>query len=182
MDNGLSRTFLLKNIACHINMISVPGSGQIAIEFGLVVSVSLKNDDCFSLYDNLGVTFWWVWCLIHLGLGLVWFWTSYDSDVGLVQIMLDLWRFHDKTERIMNAFEFQICSFEQLVVSCVGLSFGWIAWCECGDDLHNLYWCVWIGEYNWCICFSCIAFGRKLTSNLEYGLLLQYGNGFDYLI
>ena len=45
------------DIACLIYMISVHGSDQIAMEFGLVLSLSLKTDVCFSLHGNIGVTF-----------------------------------------------------------------------------------------------------------------------------
>ena len=36
-------------------------SGQIEMEFVLVLALSLKSDICFSLYDNLAVDFWRLW-------------------------------------------------------------------------------------------------------------------------
>ena len=37
----------------------------------------------------------------------------------------------------------------------VGLSFGWMcvcpSCCGCVDDLHILFGCFWIGEYDWCM-------------------------------
>ena len=92
MSKCLWWNILLTNIACLVNIITVHGSGQIAMKFGLVLSLLLKTGVSFSVHDNLGVAFWWLWCLLHVGLGLVLFWTSYHSDVGLVQIMLHLWR------------------------------------------------------------------------------------------
>ena len=52
MGKCLSWTLFLMNIACLINMISVHGSDQIDLKFGLVLSLSLKTDVCFSLHND----------------------------------------------------------------------------------------------------------------------------------
>ena len=35
-------------------------SGQISMEFGLVLSLSLETDVRFSLHDNLSISSWWL--------------------------------------------------------------------------------------------------------------------------
>ena len=52
MSKCLSWTLLLTNIACLINTKLVYGFSQIEMDFGLVLSLSLKTDVSFSLHDN----------------------------------------------------------------------------------------------------------------------------------
>ena len=138
------------------------------LEFVLVFLLLLKTEACFSLHDNLSITFRRLWCLIHLGLSLIWFWTSYDSDVGLMQMMLQPWRFYDCNISGMDhgcIWISKCVTFQQLIVSCVGLSFGWICVCTLclgvGAWMIRIFYLDVFGLVNlsdawgvWCIAFS----------------------------
>ena len=52
MSKCLSWVLLLTNITCLTDMISLYGSGQIEVEFALVLSLSLVIGVCFSLHYN----------------------------------------------------------------------------------------------------------------------------------
>ena len=51
-SKSLSWILLLRNIPCLANKISVHGSGQIEMEFNLVLPLALKIDCCLSLHDK----------------------------------------------------------------------------------------------------------------------------------
>ena len=55
----------------------------------------LMSTSLYMLTETLGIVFWLFICILHLRLELVWFLTVRDSVVGLMQMMLFTFKFHD---------------------------------------------------------------------------------------
>ena len=90
VDKCISWTLFRTNIKCLTDTKLVQEYGQIEMENGLILSLSLKADIFFSLHDNstVAVAFCQRWYLIRWGIGLLWLETFQHSVVGLIQIMI----------------------------------------------------------------------------------------------
>ena len=111
----------------------------------------MKTAICFSLYDNSAwnIALWLVWCLMPLAVGLLWFWTFYDSVVGLNDA------FHIQVARDNEYIYISICvllldNWLFWVIEVIYKSFEWI----CIAVLLWLFvWCAYdvLKRWDWCL-------------------------------